>query len=111
MAATAPMDRFYEECIGILERVRTEERDSLNRAADLIAEKLQKGELVHVFGTGGHSVMGAMELFWRAGLRHGTLCSRRGSQTWKATRTPRGWSASRSTSLTTTASGRETCWC
>ncbi|MDQ7839541.1 MAG: SIS domain-containing protein [bacterium] len=67
MAATAPMDRFYESCITILERVRSEERGNLGRAADLIAEKMLKGELVHVFGTGGHSVMGAMELFWRAG--------------------------------------------
>ncbi|MBM3471453.1 MAG: SIS domain-containing protein [Armatimonadetes bacterium] len=67
MTATAPMDRFYESCITILERVRSEERGSLGRAADLVAEKMLKGELVHVFGTGGHSVMGAMELFWRAG--------------------------------------------
>jgi uncharacterized phosphosugar-binding protein len=62
-----PMDRFYDACLNILERVRAEERKNLNRAADLVAEKLLKGELVHVFGTGGHSIMGAMELFWRAG--------------------------------------------
>jgi uncharacterized phosphosugar-binding protein len=39
----------------------------MGRAADLIAGRLRQGELVHVFGTGGHSIMGAMELFWRAG--------------------------------------------
>ena len=67
MAAVQPMDRFYDACISILERVRAQERQNLYRAADLVAEKLRKDELVHVFGTGGHSVMGAMEMFWRAG--------------------------------------------
>lgn len=67
MTAPSPMDRFYETCLAILARVRTEERQNLYRAADLVAEKLLQGELVHVFGTGGHSVMGAMELFFRAG--------------------------------------------
>ena len=67
MAAVQPMDRFYEACISILERVRAQERQNIGRAADLIAAKLRQDELVHVFGTGGHSVMGAMELFWRAG--------------------------------------------
>ena len=67
MATGQPMDRFYDACMNILERVRTQERQNLYRAADLIAEKLLKGEIVHIFGTGGHSVMGAMELFWRAG--------------------------------------------
>ncbi len=62
-----PMDRFYDVCIAILERVRAEERQHICRAADLVAGKLLQDELVHVFGTGGHSVMGAMELFWRAG--------------------------------------------
>ena len=67
MPGTQPMDRFYEACIAILERVRAEERGNIARAADLIAQKLLQGEVVHAFGTGGHSVMGAMELFWRAG--------------------------------------------
>jgi uncharacterized phosphosugar-binding protein len=61
------MDRFYDTCLALLERVRTEEREAMGRAADLIAGRLRQGELVHVFGTGGHSIMGAMELFWRAG--------------------------------------------
>lgn len=67
MPAGQPMDRFYEASLALLDRVRTEERQAMGRAADLIAAKLRQGELVHVFGTGGHSIMGAMELFWRAG--------------------------------------------
>jgi len=62
-----PMDQFYDATIRILERVRTQERQHIHQAADLIAQKLLAGEIVHVFGTGGHSVMGAMELFARAG--------------------------------------------
>jgi uncharacterized phosphosugar-binding protein len=62
-----PMDRFYDACLSLLERVRADQRQNLHRAADLVAGKLLKDELVHVFGTGGHSIMGAMELFWRAG--------------------------------------------
>lgn len=45
----------------------THEQDALSRAADLLIEKLQEDRVIHVFGTGGHSIIGAMEMFQRAG--------------------------------------------
>lgn len=51
----------------ILEKIRKEEEDNLAKAAELIIESVERDKLIHVFGTGGHSVIAAMELFYRAG--------------------------------------------
>ncbi len=60
-------DRYFEAVTGIMQMVMTREQDALGRAADLLIEKLKEDRLIHVFGTGGHSIMGAMEMFQRAG--------------------------------------------
>lgn len=39
----------------------------LEDAATVIADSIQRGQLIHVIGTGGHSNMAAEELLWRAG--------------------------------------------
>lgn len=49
------------------ERILSEERSAIERAASFTAAALQQDRLLHVFGTGGHSVMGAEEVFFRAG--------------------------------------------
>lgn len=43
------------------------ESESIDRAAELLSEAIENDRLIHVFGTGGHSYMGAEEMFWRAG--------------------------------------------
>jgi len=53
-------------CDMLAEIVEKEER-KIDKAAELLAEYVKQGKLIHVFGTGGHSTMGAMEVFWRAG--------------------------------------------
>lgn len=50
----------------LLEQVRSESVDSLEKAAQAVAGCIAQGGLVHVFGT-GHSHMLAEELFYRAG--------------------------------------------
>ncbi len=57
---------FKDTVSGILEKITGEEKN-IKKAADLIAKALIKGKIIHVIGTGGHSNMGAEEMFWRAG--------------------------------------------
>lgn len=52
------------ECFG---KILENEQQSIRRAGDLWVESIKRDELIHVFGTGGHSTMGATEMFWRAG--------------------------------------------
>lgn len=49
-------------------RILTEESATIETAARKIAESLRdEGHLLHIFGTGGHSMMAAEEIFHRAG--------------------------------------------
>lgn len=57
---------FFDIVKEQLERQMTEEREAIEKAAELSAEAIQKERLVHVFGC-GHSQMFAMEVFYRAG--------------------------------------------
>ncbi len=43
------------------------ETDSLAQGAALVADAIQRDELVHVIGPGGHSNMAVEEVLWRAG--------------------------------------------
>lgn len=60
----------YERYAGIVEGlirgVVEEGRESIERASDLMADSLSRDCFVHVFGT-GHSMMMALEMFYRAG--------------------------------------------
>ncbi len=59
--------RYFHAVTAIMQAVMDHEQEALSRAADLLIEKIQEDRVIHVFGTGGHSVMGAMEMFQRAG--------------------------------------------
>ena len=61
------VESYLSKIDEILEKIRKEERDTLAKAAELISEAVEEDRLIHVFGTGGHSVMAAMEAFYRAG--------------------------------------------
>jgi uncharacterized phosphosugar-binding protein len=60
-------ERYHQAVAGIMQTVMEREQESLSRAADLLIQKLQQDRLIHIFGTGAHSIMGAMEMFQRAG--------------------------------------------
>lgn len=59
--------RAYKEavfnCINQIEQ----EEESILAAAKLMADAIEKDQLIHIIGTGGHSNMAAEEVFWRAG--------------------------------------------
>lgn len=58
--------QYKEAIIEILNKIE-EGEDRIEEAAVLMADAIQKGELIHIIGTGGHSNMAAEELLWRAG--------------------------------------------
>lgn len=43
------------------------EAEAIGRAAELVADAIERYELVHVIGPGGHSNMAVEEVLWRAG--------------------------------------------
>jgi len=61
---------FYSYYAAILELLRTiyeNEQESIRAASEVVASQIAAGNLIHVFGSGGHSAMGAEELTYRAG--------------------------------------------
>ncbi|MFQ6067195.1 MAG: SIS domain-containing protein, partial [bacterium] len=58
-----PTETYYDAIAGILREIKEKEMANIKKAADLISEKIMNDEVVWAFGTGGHSIMGAMELF------------------------------------------------
>ncbi len=61
------IDKFYSEISRLLKEFKDKEKNNIKKAAELIAESIKNDELIHIFGTGGHSYMAAEEMFYRAG--------------------------------------------
>jgi len=61
-----PYVEFTSRIISLMERIIGEERDNIEKAASIIADSITENGLVYVFGT-GHSMMMALEMFYRAG--------------------------------------------
>jgi uncharacterized phosphosugar-binding protein len=57
---------FTSNVLNILNRVVNEERDNIEKASDLMAKTIENDCFIYVFGT-GHSMMMALEMFYRAG--------------------------------------------
>jgi uncharacterized phosphosugar-binding protein len=64
---TAVHDTYLERAIALLARIAAEERESIARAAAAIADRIAEDRLIYVNGPGGHSQIGAEEVFSRAG--------------------------------------------
>ncbi len=61
------MDRFLKEVTGIINRIHTEEKPRILKAAERLAEHVAQDKIFYIWGPGGHSNLGAMEIFFRAG--------------------------------------------
>ena len=57
---------YFNEIEGLLTQVESSQSDTIEQAAELIADCMEAGGIVHVFGS-GHSHMMAEELYHRAG--------------------------------------------
>jgi uncharacterized phosphosugar-binding protein len=58
---------YLEQAISLLYRIRDEEGDAIRRAGIAIADRIAADRLIYVIGPGGHSQIGAEEVFSRAG--------------------------------------------
>jgi len=58
---------YLDKVSGIFRAITENEEGNITRTAELAAKMIEEDRLIHVFGTGAHSIMGAMEVFWRAG--------------------------------------------
>jgi uncharacterized phosphosugar-binding protein len=81
--ADALCTSYLERTHALMRRILEEERESLDRAAERLADQIAADRLIHVYGPGGHSNLAAQEIFFRAGglmhvaaiLDEGTLLS------------------------------------
>ena len=77
------MTTYLTQITSLLHAIETSQRDAVQKAATLVADRIQKDVPVFVFGPGGHSNLGTQEVFFRAGglmhinpiLDEGTLLS------------------------------------
>jgi uncharacterized phosphosugar-binding protein len=58
---------FLERIQSLQRRIAEEEQANILRGAQAIADQLAQDKVIHVIGTGGHSYIGAEEIFFRAG--------------------------------------------
>lgn len=59
--------RFFFGIHGLLDALFQDESENVLRAAKVLAAQVRADRLIHVFGVGGHSVIGCEEFFCRAG--------------------------------------------
>jgi len=61
------VDEYFNKVVELLEKIKSTEIENVEKAADAMVQAILQNRLIHVFGTGGHSDLGAREMFWRAG--------------------------------------------
>jgi uncharacterized phosphosugar-binding protein len=65
---TAPIHAMYlEKATNLLARIAAEEGEAIVRAGRAVADRIAEDRLIYVIGPGGHSQIGAEEVFSRAG--------------------------------------------
>ena len=58
--------RFKEIVVEIMERILGEEMNNIDKGAEILSSSIERDGYIYVFGT-GHSMMMALEMFYRAG--------------------------------------------
>ncbi|MFE8947529.1 SIS domain-containing protein [Streptomyces sp. NPDC003233] len=66
MSDGTPADLFFDAAIGLLQRVRAEEAESIAAAGTLLADTVAAGGRLFAFGA-GHSSLAAQDVVYRAG--------------------------------------------
>jgi uncharacterized phosphosugar-binding protein len=61
------IEQYHAIIQRILKDIAEKELAAIDLASRILAETYAQGKLIHIFGAGGHSAIGAMEIFWRAG--------------------------------------------
>lgn len=60
-------EQYFRKIASLFEQTISDGSGAIEKAAALMGEAIIAGSLIHVIGTGGHSNIGAEEMFWRAG--------------------------------------------
>ena len=89
-------ENYKNIVIELFGQIEKQERNAVDKAATILMETIKKDQLIHVIGPGGHSNMGAYEVFYRAGglvpvnaiLDPGTLVSMGARRSTIIERTP-----------------------
>ena len=58
---------YLSQIIDLLRKVEEEQLENINKAAELMANAIEKDQLIHVYGGGGHTTLVMGEMFFRAG--------------------------------------------
>lgn len=66
-SSVEPIKAYHAEVSSILARIVSDEARNISEAAEVLADCVERGNLIYVFGTGGHSYMAGEEMFYRAG--------------------------------------------
>lgn len=61
------IERYYSEVVSLMDKFKDSQAKAIQRAAKVLAESIKDDQVIHIFGTGGHSYMAAEEMFYRAG--------------------------------------------
>ena len=61
------MKEYYGEALKMLRLIYQTQEERIQAAATELAKRIRDGKMVFVLGSGGHSNMGAEEMFYRAG--------------------------------------------
>jgi uncharacterized phosphosugar-binding protein len=60
-------EQYYQGILSQMKDVMENQLDNIEKGASWIADAVKNDKLVHVYGTGGHNFMAAVEFFARAG--------------------------------------------
>lgn len=58
---------YLNKVVELFTAIEAENKDAIDRASDILVEAIEGDKLIHVIGPGGHSNLGAEEMFYRAG--------------------------------------------
>lgn len=64
---SSPTKQYFEKVTEALRQIEEKETEAITEAAEVMSDAIIEDELIHVIGPGGHSNIGAHEMFWRAG--------------------------------------------
>lgn len=60
-------EQYFHKIVSMYETILADNSGAIEKAAELMGAAVMDDKLIHVIGTGGHSNIGAEEMFWRAG--------------------------------------------
>ena len=63
---TNSYEKFFNIVTNFMNRIINEEKENIEKASDLMTQAIANNGFIYIFGT-GHSMMMAMEMFYRAG--------------------------------------------